>query len=230
MYGKSWFAAVGLLLGAGLLQLGGSPAAAQQAVTANSASGFSAASSSTEQLPMVDSNGSWVFRRQVNEVTVMFTATQKGKYVAGLQRQDVQVRDDKRPPAEIMDFRNEQGLPLRLGLLVDTSGSVNDRFHYQMQAASQFVKQVVDHQHDRIFVAGFSHRMRITQDFTNDPAKVSMGLGRLHDDQGGCRCLQETGGERGPATGGARAGADQRRRRQCQHGGVAGRRRDRAMG
>lgn len=184
MYGKNWFAAVMLLLGAGLLQLGGTPAAAQQIASESSRNLASPAPSLSGQLPLVDGNGQWVFQRQVNDVTVMFSATHKGKFVAGLQRQDVQVRDDKRPPAEIMDFRNEQGLPLRLGLLVDTSGSVNDRFHYQMQAASQFVKQVVDQQHDRIFVAGFSHHMRITQDFTNDPAKVSKGLGRLHDDQG----------------------------------------------
>jgi len=124
------------------------------------------------------------FASRLNEVTVVFTATQKGKYVADLQGEDVQVRDDKKPPAEIMDFRNEQGLPLRLGLLIDTSGSVNDRFRYETRAASQFVKQVVDQQQDRVFVANFSHRMRVAQDFTNDPARVNSALLKLHDDQG----------------------------------------------
>jgi VWFA-related protein len=140
--------------------------------------------SASDQLPSVDSNGGWVFRRQVNEVTVMFTATQKGKYVNDLQKQDLQVQDDKKPPAEIMDFRNEQGLPLRLGLLLDTSGSVNDRFRFEKQAASQFVKEVVDNQHDKVFVASFSHRVRVNQDYTNDPALVSKALQQLSDDQG----------------------------------------------
>ena len=181
----------------------GTPAAAQQLASETSRTLVSPSPTVPGQLPQVDGNGQWVFQKQVNEVTVMFTATQKGKYVADLQPQDVQVRDDKRPPSEIMDFRTEQGLPLRLGLLVDTSGSVNDRFHYEMQAASQFVKQVVDQQHDRIFVAGFSHHLRVTQDFTNDPAKVSKGLGKLHDDQGdtavfdavadACKKLAESG-------------------------------------
>jgi VWFA-related protein len=154
-------------------------------------------------MPLVDTNGNWVFRRQVNEVTVMFTATRKGKYVTDLQRDDVQVRDDKKPPAEVMDFRNEQGLPLRLGLLIDTSGSVSDRFRYEVHAASQFAKEVVDGRNDRVFVAGFSHQVRLVQDFTNNPSAVSRGLAKLHDDQGdtavfdaiahACQKLSQTG-------------------------------------
>ena len=203
MYGKRWFAAVGLLFGTALLQLVAIPALGQQILAESSPRAASPAPNTPGQLPEVSSNGEWVFQTQVNEVTVMFTAMQKGKYVADLQRQDVEVQDDKRPPSEIMDFRNEQGLPLRLGLLVDTSGSVDSRFHYEMQAASQFVKQVADQQHDRIFVAGFSHHLRMTQDFTNDPAKVSQGLGKLRDDQGdtavfdavasACKKLAESG-------------------------------------
>lgn len=203
MYGKSWLVAVGLMLGAGLLQLLATPVLGQQILSENDTGAVSSAANASGQLPEVRSNGEWVFKTQVNEVTVMFTAMRKGKYVADLQRQDVEVRDDKRPPAEIMDFRNEQGLPLRLGLLVDTSGSVDNRFRYEMQAASQFVNEVVDQQHDKTFVAGFSHRMRMTQDFTNDPAKVSHGLGKLHDDQGdtavfdavvsACKKLAESG-------------------------------------
>lgn len=134
--------------------------------------------------PALDGSGSWVFRQQVNEVTVMFTAMHRGKYVAGLRRQDVQVRDDKQPPASIVDFRNEQDLPLRLGLLIDTSGSVKDRFRFETQAAAQFVKRVMDQPSDQAFVAGFSHQMRLAQDFTRDPAAISSALAILHDDQG----------------------------------------------
>lgn len=184
MQTKYSFAVIALLLGVGFCQFGAAPALAQQIASDGAATAAAAASILPGQLPLVDQNGSWVFRRQVNEVTVMFTASQKGKFVADLQRNDVQVRDDKRPPAEVMDFRNEQNLPLRLGLLVDTSGSVSDHFRFETQAASQFAKEVADNQHDRVFVAGFSHRMRVTQDFTNDPAKVSRGLEKLHDDQG----------------------------------------------
>jgi VWFA-related protein len=183
MHGKVHVALAALLLGLGLLAPGSVPAGAQQVASAGTASGL-LSTSLPGQLPIVDKNGNWVFRQQVNEVTVMFTATRKGKYVADLQAQDVQVRDDKKPPAQIMDFRNEQGLPLRLGLLVDTSGSVSDRFRHEIHAAGQFVQQVADAPHDRVFVAGFSHRLRMMQDFTPESARVTAALGRLHDDQG----------------------------------------------
>ncbi|HEU5336981.1 MAG TPA: hypothetical protein VFU27_13515, partial [Terriglobales bacterium] len=97
MHGKQWLGAVVLLFGAELFCLGVMPVAAQQLNIASASPGT--------QLPLVDNNGNWVFRRQVNEVTVMFTATRKGKYITDLQRGDVQVRDDKKPPAEVMDFR-----------------------------------------------------------------------------------------------------------------------------
>lgn len=141
-------------------------------------------SASATATAVLDRSGNWVFRQQVNEVTVMFTATRRGKYVAGLRREDVQVRDDKKPPATIVDFRNEQDLPLRLGLLIDTSGSVKDRFRFETQAAAQFVSRVMEQRRDRAFVAGFSHQMRLVQDFTGDPARVSRALAVLHDDQG----------------------------------------------
>lgn len=196
------FAAIVLVIGMALLQLAETPAVAQQLERGEVPTKMALAPGAA-QLPLVDGNGNWVFRRQVNEVTVMFTATRKGKYVDDLQRAEVQVRDDKRAPAEIMDFRNEQGLPMRLGLLIDTSGSVNDRFRHEIQAANQFVRQVVDGQHDRVFVAGFSHRMRMMQDFTNDPDKVGSALQRLQDDEGdtgffdaiagACKKLAESG-------------------------------------
>src|SRR5579872_315216 len=140
------FTAIVLVLGMALPQLAATLAVAQQLEPTGVPAKMALAPGAPAQLPLVDGNGSWVFRRQVNEVTVMFTATRKGKYVDDLQPVDVQVRDDKRPPEEIMDFRNEQGLPMRLGLLIDTSGSVNDRFRQEIQAANQFIKQVVDEQ------------------------------------------------------------------------------------
>lgn len=195
---ERYFAVLVLLLGLGCF-----PATAQQTMATDNAAAVSTPSNRSGQAPIVDKNGSWVFRRQVDEVTVMFTATEKGKYVAGLRQQDVQVQDDKKAPSEIMDFRDEQGLPLRLGLLIDTSGSVDSRFRYEMRAASLFAKQVADQRYDRVFVAGFSHHTRFTQDFTQDPDEVSSGLGKLQDDQGdtavydavirACKKLAESG-------------------------------------
>jgi Ca-activated chloride channel homolog len=177
MRNKSYFAACILLL----LGWVGSAVGQQFATDSNLPQGAALAAGA---LPSLGSNGAWIFRKEVNEVTVMFTATNKGKFVTDLGRGEVQVRDDKRPPAEILDFRSEEDLPLRLGLLIDTSGSVNDRFHFELEAASQFADQVLTAQRDLAFVAGFSHHVRTVQPFTSDRGAIARGLHKLQDDQG----------------------------------------------
>jgi len=69
-------------------------------------------------------SGSVSFRSTVNEVAVFFSATEKGKSVTDLTPQDVTLLDDHIPPAAILSFNSESDLPLRLGLLIDISGSI----------------------------------------------------------------------------------------------------------
>src|SRR5690242_1723075 len=141
---------LGLLLGVSLCLLQGPLSLGQLLGSPNASSGIA-------PVPSPDSDAGWKVRRQVNEVTVMFTAKLKKQFVADLQPQDVQVRDDNKPPAAITDFRNEQNLPLRLGLLIDISGSVSHRIDFEKQAATQFAGEIFDQRHDQVFVAGFSH-------------------------------------------------------------------------
>src|SRR5438067_7425743 len=135
MRNESYFAACILLL----LGCVGSAAGQQFASDSKLPQGAALAAGA---LPSLGSNGAWIFRKEVNEVRVMFTATNKGKFVTDLGRGDVQVRDDKRPQAEILDFRTDEDLALRLGLLIDARGSVNERFQFELEAASQFADQV----------------------------------------------------------------------------------------
>ena len=67
----------------------------------------------------------WTIRKNVDEVAVFFSVTNHGHFVEGLEASDIQVRDDHKPPLKVLQFASSSDLPLRLGLLVDTSGSVN---------------------------------------------------------------------------------------------------------
>src|SRR2546429_8873714 len=81
-------------------------------------------------------------RKRVDEVNVLFIATDKhGKFVRNLNESDFSILDDKRPPDSIVSFNRQTDLPLRLGLLIDTSGSVKSRFGFEQEAATQFLKQ-----------------------------------------------------------------------------------------
>lgn len=67
------------------------------------------------------SNCEWSLTKEVDEVNVLFWAAHHGKFIRDLSQNDVVVLDDKKPPAAILGFRAEQGLPLRVGLVIDTS-------------------------------------------------------------------------------------------------------------
>lgn len=122
---------------------------------------------------------SWTLRSTVNEVAVFFAATDHGKSVSDLTRQEVAVRDDGKPPAMVLSFRNESQLPLRLGLVIDTSSSITKEFAFEQKAAASFLQKTVADQHDLAFVVGFSSDVLMVQDFTGDGAAIAGGINQL---------------------------------------------------
>ena len=114
--------------------------------------------------------------KRVDEVNVVFTVTDKrGKFVKDLKQNDFQVVDDNRPGA-IRSFRSETNLPLRVGLLIDASNSVRDRFKFEQEAAIEFLNQIIRSNFDRAFVIGFDTTPEVTQDFTDNTELLSKGV------------------------------------------------------
>ncbi len=121
-----------------------------------------------------------VIRSQVNEVNVVFTVTDKhNHFVKDLKEADFKVLDDKRPPDSIRGFSSETNLPLRVGLLVDASNSIRDRFRFEQQAAIEFLNQIIHSNRDEAFVLGFDTTPEITQNFTGDTEKLANGVRML---------------------------------------------------
>lgn len=117
-------------------------------------------------------------RKEVNEVNVLFTASHKGKPVGNLAASNIVIQDDSKPPAAVVAFRTRRELPLRVGLVIDTSDSVTSRFHFEQDAASTFLSQAVESE-DLGFALGFSDQLRLTQDFASDHGLLSKGVQRL---------------------------------------------------
>jgi VWFA-related protein len=130
------------------------------------------------------SSDSWTVRKRVNEVTIFFTATDRHGFVQDLAQENIRVTDDRKPVAKINAFRHQRDLPLWLGLLVDTSGSVNPRFRFEQQAAIQFLRTIVRRNLDHAFVLGFSDRANVTQDFSDDPVLLTAGVTALRNGGG----------------------------------------------
>ena len=132
-----------------------------------------------EPKPPGSRDGSFVLHRNVNEVAVLFAATDHGKSVTDLTRADVDVRDDQKLPLAITGFHNEAQLPLRLGLVIDTSESITRRFSFEQGAATDFVRQVLTGKDDLAFVIGVANSVLLVQDFTNDQPRVAHAIDQL---------------------------------------------------
>jgi len=116
-------------------------------------------------------------RTNVNEVNVVFTVTDKhGHFVKDLNKNDFKVIDDNKPAAQILDFRKETNLPLRVGLLVDASNSIRDRFRFEQDAAIEFLNQIVRPNFDKAFVIGFDTTPEVTADFSDSAEKLAKGV------------------------------------------------------
>lgn len=125
-----------------------------------------------------DSNRT-IIRASVDEVSVMFAATDRGKSVKDLASSDVQVLDNSLPPKSILHFRNEAQLPLRLGLVIDTSDSVTERFKFEQAAAIKFLQKVVTGSSDLAFVVGVNNSVLLVQDFTSDQERMDHAIAAL---------------------------------------------------
>jgi len=133
-----------------------------------------------------DDQGSMItLHARVNEVNVLFIATDKhGKFVRDLNQNDFSILDDHKPPQAILNFRRETDLPLHMGLLIDVSGSVDSRFDFEQGAATSFMEHTLRAGFDKAFVLGFNSRSQMAQDFTDNVQLLSAGVHKLHDGGG----------------------------------------------
>ena len=124
-------------------------------------------------------------KKRVDEVNVLFIATDhRGKFVRNLNQGDFTILDDHKPPQSIVNFRHETDLPLELGLLVDTSGSVHSRFDFEQEAAVSFLQHTLRANFDKAFVMGFSSHSQITQEFTDNVHLLEVGVRNLRNGGG----------------------------------------------
>ena len=127
-----------------------------------------------------DSEAVAVIRVRPNEVNVVFTVTDKhGRRITDLKQNDFRVLDDNKPPEVIRSFLAETNLPLQVGLLIDASNSVRDRFKFEQESAIEFLNQTVQPRKDQAFVIGFDVTPEVTQDFTDNSELLAHGVHAL---------------------------------------------------
>jgi VWFA-related protein len=146
------------------------PLAAQQAPPAASARGQASTKPRTsrqEQTPPFH------IKVPVNLVNVIFTVTDKKHHlVLDLKKSDIRVLEDK-VPQQIQFFSQETKLPLRIGILIDTSNSVRERLRFEQEAAIDFLDATLHPDVDKAFVVGFDVTPQLVQNYTDDTNKLA---------------------------------------------------------
>ncbi len=123
-------------------------------------------SASPAQVPASPDQGA--IRQNVNLVDVLFTVfNNRNKIVPDLEKEDFKVFDDN-VPQEIRFFSRQTDLPLRVGLLLDTSNSIRQRLQFEQQAATDFLFNVIRPDKDQAFLMDVDDSPEVIQPFTAD--------------------------------------------------------------
>ena len=138
-----------------------------------------AAPNSSDDGPAIEQSGTTI-RTRVDEVSVVFTVTDKhNHYVKDLTKGDFKVLDDEKPVEDVRSFRTETNLPLQVGLLIDASNSIRDRFKFEQESAIEFLNSIIRPRYDKAFVVGFDVAPELTQDFTDNTELLADGVRAL---------------------------------------------------
>jgi VWFA-related protein len=151
---------------------------------------------------------------EVKTVSVLATVRDKhGKIVSNLTKDDFQLDEDGRPQT-INYFAHESDLPLRLGLLVDTSLSQRRVLDQERSASYSFLDHLLREDKDLAFVIHFDREVELLQEFTPSRPKLQAALQALQTPQ-----LEGGGGGSGRGSGGGNGGGGGGGRGRGSHGG-----------
>jgi len=114
----------------------------------------------------------------VNLVNVIATVvTRREKLVIDLDKSEFKVSEDGKEQ-RIEFFARETDLPLRIGLLLDTSNSIRERLEFEKDAAIEFLHNTLRRRKDQAFLMIFDNEPAVVQNFTDDAGKLTEAVQR----------------------------------------------------
>lgn len=131
----------------------------------------------TSPSPPKEKDDDEVIRVNTELVTLTATVTDKnGRYRADLKRGDFTVYENG-AEQKLEYFNTGDRVPVSLGIVFDTSGSMEDKIEGVQDAVEHFVKSVASG--DEIFLVQFSDDVDIVQDFTDDKKRILRAVENL---------------------------------------------------
>jgi VWFA-related protein len=133
--------------------------------------------SDQNQAPDKDQGKVPVFRKNVNVVNVLVTVKDKhGALIPNLTKDHFELLEDGKPQI-IKYFSTENDVPITLGLLIDSSKSMERTLPEEKVVASGFLQKVLTNR-DLAFVISFDISVDLLQDLTGDIHLLRSGLNK----------------------------------------------------
>ncbi len=128
--------------------------------------------------PAVQDDPAFRFRSGVDLINVTATVVDSnGRFVPGLRQEDFIVYEDNQ--VQTVTHFSAERVPVSLGLVVDTSGSMaGDRIRSAREALSRFMFELLDRQ-DEIFLLRFSDTPILMQGWTTDRQALQRAVARI---------------------------------------------------
>jgi Ca-activated chloride channel homolog len=97
------------------------------------------------------------------------------EFITDLDKSDFKVLENGQPQ-QIRFFGRETDLPLRIGVLLDTSNSIRQRLQFEKDAAVDFLDRVIRPDKDMAFLMTFDNDPQVIQDYTDDRALLTSAI------------------------------------------------------
>jgi len=122
-------------------------------------------------------------KSKVELVNVTATVSDdSGRFVPGLHQDDFTIYEDNEK--QEIKFFSADRVPVSLGILLDTSGSMTpDKMDAARAAINRFAQDLLDPQ-DELFLMTFSRSSHLVQDWTTDRRLLSRSMSRIEGDGG----------------------------------------------
>lgn len=176
-----WTSMSAAALGAALVFLGifsaAAPAAAQSGAGPMRPPGSAPPAQQTKPAPQQPPESSQTLKVQTNLVNVFVTARDKHNgVISDLTKDDFKVYEDGQEQ-KIAYWDKEANLPITLGILIDTSGSMTNILDAEQDTASRFVHEIM-RKRDEAMIISFDFDLNLLADFTEDTEVLERAIRR----------------------------------------------------
>jgi len=132
------------------------------------------------------SAGTYSVNVSANEVVLTFHAADvHGRSINDLRIEELSLYDNERRPRQILAFQSLQNLPIRAGILLDKSESMERAVSRAI--AVKYTQRILRQQLDQAFVMDFASRSQTIQPWTSNTGALTAGLRSFVDVAGHVR-------------------------------------------